>query len=242
MKNLISMMCLVVMLAGSLNQVGADTVVQNDPLNPGLAPGETFHLAFVTDGVRNVGYSVSVGACNTFVTGQASLAGSAVADLGMNWSAIISTGSSLPSTHAYDNALVSAPVYLIDGTPVATGYADFWDGSLASPINVSQFGEVITSGTNNVWTGSHSNGQKHTYWPIGAALTEYGYLTVSDSRWIESGYHQFYYEGPYRMYALSPVMTVAPVPVPGAAILGMIGIGMAGAYTRKRRQADVAAA
>lgn len=32
---------------------------------------------------------------------------------------------------------------------------------------------------------------------------------------------------------------LAPVPVPGAAVLGMIGIGMVGAYTRKRRQADV---
>lgn len=31
----------------------------------------------------------------------------------------------------------------------------------------------------------------------------------------------------------------APVPVPGAALLGMIGIAMIGAYTRKRRQADV---
>ena len=34
----------------------------------------------------------------------------------------------------------------------------------------------------------------------------------------------------------------APVPVPGAAVLGMIGIGMVGAYTRKRRQTNVAAA
>jgi len=33
-----------------------------------------------------------------------------------------------------------------------------------------------------------------------------------------------------------------PVPVPGAMVLGVIGIGMVGAYTRKRRQTDVAKA
>jgi hypothetical protein len=31
----------------------------------------------------------------------------------------------------------------------------------------------------------------------------------------------------------------APVPVPGAMVLGMIGIGMVGAYTRRRRLANV---
>lgn len=34
-------------------------------------------------------------------------------------------------------------------------------------------------------------------------------------------------------------LSITPVPVPGAAILGMIGISMVGAYTRKRRQAHV---
>ena len=39
--------------------------------------------------------------------------------------------------------------------------------------------------------------------------------------------------------SVSNTVELTPVPVPGAAILGMIGIGMVGAYTRKRRIAHV---
>jgi hypothetical protein len=231
---------LLLISATSPSLVEAEVISVDDPLNPGLAPGENFHLAFVSNGTTGVGYSHSVSVCNAFVTGQASLSGSAVEDLGLTWSAIVSTGSSQPSTHAYNNAPVSAPVYLIDGTPVATGYADFWDGSLDGPINVSHFGSAITSGTNGVWTGSYSNGQEHTYWPVGAALTEYGNLTASDSRWIDTTYRQYYYKGPFRMYALSPVLTVeeAVIPEPSTLVTfsGLLGMGLIG-YWRRRRKA-----
>jgi len=43
------------------------------------------------------------------------------------------------------------------------------------------------------------------------------------------------------IYSASNSSPIDPVPVPGAAILGMIGIGMVGAYSRKRRPARVKA-
>jgi hypothetical protein len=69
---------------------------------------------------------------------------------------------------------------------------------------------------------------------------------ISDSQNI----HSVEIDGNYSIYSFAldnftfgPVgeapAAAAAVPVPGAAILGMIGIGMVGAYSRKRRQAHV---
>ena len=59
------------------------------------------------------------------------------------------------------------------------------------------------------------------------------YLTASDGRWIESGYHQYYYNGPYRMYALSPVLTVVPEP----ATMSLLALGGLALLRRRRRGA-----
>ncbi len=59
---------------------------------------------------------------------------------------------------------IGVPIFLVDGsTIVANDNADFWDGSLASPINLDENGNLL-SGTRNVAVGSTkpglSNGNK----------------------------------------------------------------------------------
>jgi hypothetical protein len=116
------------------------------PIVPaGLSPGDKYHLVFITRGVHD-GASSDISAYNSFVQTEAAanpaLTGT---DVGITWSAIASTRT----VNARDNALVSAPIYLLNGTKVADGFSDLWDSTtpahsplLSAPINVDQFGAV----------------------------------------------------------------------------------------------------
>ena len=77
---------------------------------PGLKPGDTYHLAFVTTGTTNA-LSPYVDTYNSFVTQQASLPGAVTQGYGVNWYAIAST----PTVDARDNVPISGPVYLLNG-------------------------------------------------------------------------------------------------------------------------------
>ena len=48
---------------------------------------------------------------------------------------------------------------LVNGTKVADNWVDLTDGTLDNPINIDQNGSLV-SGTNNVWTGSTSDGSR----------------------------------------------------------------------------------
>jgi hypothetical protein len=72
------------------------------------------------------------------------------ADLGGDWTAWLSDGS----TNARDRIL-DAEYQLLDGTLVATSLADLTDGSLVAPINVDENGATVDG---NPWTGTESDG------------------------------------------------------------------------------------
>ena len=101
-----------------------------------LNPGDPYHLVFVTQGMRD-GTSAAIADYDAFVNAEAALNPS-VTGTGVQWYAIASTAS----VSARDHAVVGAnvPVYLLDGTTkIADGYADIWDGSIDSTIDVDQF-------------------------------------------------------------------------------------------------------
>ncbi len=102
---------------------------------PGLSPGDTYHLVFVTEGYTNA-TSSDIDYYNAFVQSEAarnpSLTGT---EMGVTWRVIASTSA----IDARDNAHVEAPVYLLNGTKVADDHADFWDGFLDAPVIVDQF-------------------------------------------------------------------------------------------------------
>ena len=52
----------------------------------------------------------------------------------------------------------AAPYQLVDGTIIATDWSDLTDGELLAPVNMTETGEVVTSGVVEVWTGTSSAG------------------------------------------------------------------------------------
>jgi hypothetical protein len=98
----------------------------------GLSPGDTYQLVFVTAGLTDA-LSTDIADYNNFVQTQAALNPTMTGtDSGVTYSAI---GSTL-AVDANDNALVSAPVYLVDGSAlVATSFIDFWDGTLDQALS-----------------------------------------------------------------------------------------------------------
>ena len=130
---------------------------------PGLNPGDMYHLVFVTVSVEDP-TSSDIAVYNDFVQAEAakypSLTGT---DLGVTYRAIASTSS----VDARDNALVSAPVYRLDGELVASGFDDMWDGSIQARISLgasrtfcSFEGDPNGGCTSDyVWTGSSPDGR-----------------------------------------------------------------------------------
>ena len=165
----------------------AAQIDKDDPLlPPGLAPGDKFHFVFVTSPVDTIDSTWNLTQLNAHVNDIANdgggYSGSLFARFGYTWYAIASD----TNVNARDNAVVSAPVYRLDGELIATGYSDIWDGSIATNINIT---EKNTVKTGVVRTGSDSDGTAGIY-PFGDGTDTYisrGYSEYSDSNWIAFG-------------------------------------------------------
>jgi hypothetical protein len=101
--------------------------------------------------------SANIADYNAFVTTAANSV-PALAALGTTWKAIGST----QLTEARDNTgthpviSVGVPIYLLDGTLIASSNADLWDGTLAAPIDITEAGTQATPSL--VWTGTSLSG------------------------------------------------------------------------------------
>ena len=98
---------------------------------PGLNPGDTYRLVFVTDATTNA-ISGDIATYNSFVTAQANLAPELV-DLATAWKII---GSTI-AISARDNTgttLAGVPIYGLDGTRIDGLGGGLWRGTLDSGI------------------------------------------------------------------------------------------------------------
>ncbi|OIP44226.1 MAG: hypothetical protein COX17_02290 [Deltaproteobacteria bacterium CG23_combo_of_CG06-09_8_20_14_all_60_8] len=184
---------------------------------PGLAPGATYQLAFVTSGTTTA-TSSEIGDYNSFVQNAANAAGMG----SVVWYVIGST----VSVDANSNALVSAPVYNMNSELVATGFSDFWDGSHTLGVGID-FNENNTARNFNVWTGSNTNGTNAGIYALGNAKAIWAESTLSSGAWIYHGTQDTTVS--YSLYALSGPLST-PVPLPpaiwlcGSGLLGLIGV------------------
>ncbi|MDA1236798.1 MAG: PEP-CTERM sorting domain-containing protein [Acidobacteria bacterium] len=244
----------------------AATINASDPLVPsGLGVGDTFHLIFVTSTTRD-GNDIEIGPYNTFVNTAANAVGSTVGGVGATWYAIASTQGSPNGTlrsdpgfiapvAAIDNAVVSAAVYLPDGTKIADDSADMWDATIQNTINIDEFGQTVGNGT-QVWTGSRATfaGQwgYPAEWPYGAggnattagfhwnALGDrgpggyyrVGQVGLTNSQWINVNESN---ASARAFYALSEELTIIPEP----SALALAGLGFLGLTFRRRRQTRI---
>lgn len=208
-------------------------------LPAGLGSGENYQLVFVTQGTHN-GTSPDISIYNDFVNSQANLSGSITASIGALWFAVVST----PSVDARDNALISAPLFLLDGTQVATGFMDLWDGTLMANINLTQFGAAppldLQFNLPLVWTGTMKSGEGATdNQQLGGSQASYVVgrtdMPLNSGEWVRTGATTPSRE--FAFYAISEVLTVPAVPEPSTwamMILGFAGVGFM-AYRRSRR-------
>ncbi len=191
------------------------TITVGDPLIPaGLGVGDSFHLVFGMD--KDFSSTNTVAAFNAYVTAVANNldgnTGSVVASLGALWYVIGSEIDTTPETgftiHARDNALVTAGVYLINGEKVADDFADMWDGTLDTAIDLQKDG--VTAYTTLVHTGTTSSGfavaNNRTLGPNTGQSRIWRGFVATDSTWIDGGDET--HRNSRGVYALSEAITV----------------------------------
>ena len=203
----------------------------------GIAPGDVYQLIFVTDrSVQPISNSASY--YNEVVNQDASLSPSMTgSNVGVEYSAIVS----VPGTDARDNAMVTSPVYRMDGTLVASGATDMWDGNLQAPVLLSHRGVPALGASGDgrfpaAWTGSKSDGTVSNYDGLGSSRSVYvfGLFDHSTSSWLNGITFAFGSSDPFPapLYALSEPLNhlgLPAIPEPTTAtllILGVMGGGM----------------
>ena len=203
----------------------ADVVVPE-----GLSPGDTYHLIFVTRD-KIPGTSADITVYNDFAQSQAELAPSLTGALeAVTWHALAST----PTVNARDNIMISAPIYLLDGsTKIADSEADLWDESIDAPINLDQF---LMTPPQVVWTGTNFQGNANGNQALGTGNSNS--IVGNSTKFSDQGWVLDFSYGPvetaHSLYAVSQQLTV-PVPEPtGTLFLGFASIFVA-LFSRRRR-------
>jgi len=175
-------------------------------LPAGLGPDDPFRLAFVTSGVRNA-ESTDIADYNAFVSAAAN-AVPELAALGTDWYAVVSTAT----VDARDNTGTAppgdVPVYLLNGTMLATSYNDLWDWSIAVPWDYSELCATV-QGSSNIWTGTNGFGVADQ--ALGIANPTIGSRTATDNQvWVRVGSGAS--SANLGFYAISGVLTISEVP------------------------------
>lgn len=189
----------------------------------GLNPGDQYRLVFVTTNLKygpNNGIEGSYSDIEIY-NQEVSNAANAVpelADLGTEWKVIGSTSAvnARQNTNT-DPILGGVPIFLLNGSQMATNYADLWDVSQKGrDVNITETGAelrtIVWTGTNNdglaspqaLGTGDpifgNSEPSTGTHRPFAPGYNGW-MLDWADVSWQRAG-----------LYAMSGVLTVPPDP------------------------------
>ncbi len=196
------------------------TVTGDWALNPyrdddGRGVGKTFRLLSVTQQATQAASS-DIADYNSFVRAQAADASNghpAVAAFADRFTALASTAA----TDARDNTATTqsddytgVPVYWLGGAKAADDYADLYDGDWDSNVFNFLNGQVSTV-THRflVWTGSTGSGEARAGRALGDAQPGLGALSTTGGEELEATADASQQNESRRLYALSPLITVA---------------------------------
>jgi hypothetical protein len=212
-----------------------------------LSPGTPYRLAFVTSGVRDASSS-NIADYNAFVTAAANSVAE-LADLGVSWYAIASTGDvdarvntlTIPSSDPDNPAGV--PIFLLSGLKLADHYNDLWNSSVDVRFNISELGTNL--GDVPVWTGTTTNGTAR-FEPgpgsvaLGAnSVAGTGSTDEVNQDWIHDSTFPSSFQAHF--YAVSSVLTVpdpppaVAAPEPPALLVWVVIAGAGAVVVRKSR-------
>lgn len=198
---------LLLLAAWSTNAVAAVTAP------PGLAPGATFRLVFVTSTTHQA-TSRNIAIYDAIVAGRAAAQGlDSYEGNPVTWQVLGSTWGG----NAINRLPASSPaLYRLDGALVATSGADLWDKTIANPINVTELNSTVEA---IVWVGTSWDGtmprNASRYFTLGSStttnITASGHSGYADLRWVQgdlcgAGCRENY--NYHHLYAFSSVMTV----------------------------------
>ena len=163
---------------------------------PGLKPGDTYQVCFVT--------STAKATTTSQVPSPTNFGNLYAADWIVTYTAyeawalqvwdgrtpLVHAVLSDPTANAKDRISITEPLYNTHGDLIATDQADLWDGSIQNPVEYDEHGNPVT-GSTLVWTGTMSNGdvyygQTCGDWNISnnSASGSLGDATKSDNGWL----------------------------------------------------------
>jgi hypothetical protein len=223
----------------------------------GLAPGSTYRLIFVTSDTTTA-TSSNIATYNTLANTDANLPAAVAFGLpSSTWSAVAGTDtvSALSNISVgCTGSCLTDPIYLVNGTEVATSQAALFSAPILTDIDLTEVGGAAPSHTgyydaNYVWTGSNPDGSladvEPPYYVYGLGDSS-GYagagLSDSTSYYLDDGNDTQTIAEP--IYAISGELTVpsaniaAPEPMSAALLLtGGVMTGLARIRRRKARAA-----
>jgi hypothetical protein len=178
---------------------------------PGVNPGDTYRLVFVTDGTTDA-TSYDIATYNAWGTSQATNVAE-LAALSNTWAVIASSTNvqarnNISAVPGVDEP--SAGIFLLDGTKIADSYTDLWDGFIAAPININQNGSAVGAPV-QVWTGTQSSGFG-TSKRLGTATPSRGHKDFDNGAWMNAGTSTNITLN--RMYVISGMLTVPDTALP----------------------------
>ena len=201
----------------------------------GLSAGDSYRLVVITYGKTNA-TSSDINYYNTFVNDDIAANGvEGIKDI-TGWTAIVSTSIDARDNTSTNNTLeTGVPIYNLNDEILASNYGDFWDGSLDVEIGYASTGiywddYLFPDNGDEAWTGTDPDGTVGGG-GLGVSFGQSGNGGSSGSEWIAA--NAIGNTVLSKLYAISPLLTVPPVPEPSStALLGLGGLAL---MLRRRR-------
>ena len=185
------------------NSDGAYPVPDDWALKPAGVTGK-FRLLFVTSTTRDA-TATAIATYNTFVQTRIKAGHSAISDSCGNLFKVVGSTSSVDARDNTGTTGTGVRIHWLNGNKLADNYADFYDNTWDDYTNKNEHGNTVSAG--DVWTGSISNGTKHSTAYLGASIVMSGLPDGVDSP-LESS--QGSASDAFHFYGLSPVFEVTP--------------------------------